>query len=97
MVSGSGGFCTRVIEETQGRALVKTGAEGFYCGALPELGLGLALKVDDGAGRASEAIVARLLARLGAIEADHELLSRPLRNHAGTHVGELRAPAGSPV
>ena len=96
MVSGSGGFCSRVIAETRGRALVKTGAEGFYCGALPELGIGLALKVDDGAGRAAEAIMARLLARLGVIEADHELLLRPLRNRAGAQVGELRAPAGRP-
>ena len=97
MVSGTGSFCTRVIEETQGRALVKTGAEGVYCGALPELALGIALKVDDGAGRASEAVMARLLDRLGVIEAGHEPLAQPLRNHAGTEVGALRPPADGPL
>ena len=37
------------------RVFVKTGAEGVYCGALPEQGLGIAIKCDDGAGRAAQA------------------------------------------
>jgi L-asparaginase II len=31
------------MEETREKALIKTGAEGVYCAALPELGLGVAL------------------------------------------------------
>ena len=97
MVSGTEGFATRVMAKTRGRALIKGGAEGFYCGALPELGLGIALKVDDGAGRAAEVVMAGLLARFGIGEAEHELRAHPLRNHAGTEVGGLRPPAERPA
>ena len=97
MVSGTDRFCTRVIMETGGRALVKTGAEGVYCGALTEAGLGIALKIDDGTGRAAEVVMAGLLARFGLIDGAHELCAPQLRNRAGTVVGELRPPADGPV
>ena len=45
------------------RVFVKTGAEGVYCGALPEQGLGIAIKCDDGAGRAAEIVMAAVIAR----------------------------------
>ncbi len=101
MIAGSGRFCTRVIEATKGRALVKTGAEGVYCGALPELGLGFALKVDDGAGRAAEVVCGRVLRRLGVIgEAETAALAAVLQptlfNRAGRAVGELRTAADCP-
>ena len=35
---------------------MKSGAEGVYCGALPERGLGFAVKIDDGATRAAETV-----------------------------------------
>ncbi|WP_414831791.1 asparaginase [Afifella sp. YEN Y35] len=63
-VAGTGRFCTLSMQALGGRALVKTGAEGVFCAALPEVGLGIALKVDDGATRASEAVMAEILARL---------------------------------
>ena len=59
--------------------------------------MGIALKVDDGAGRAAEVVMAGLLARLGIGEAERELRAHPLRNHAGTEVGGLRPPAESPA
>jgi L-asparaginase II len=97
MISGSGQFCTRVISETGGRALVKTGAEGVFCGVLPGSGLGIALKIDDGAGRAAEVAMAGLLARFEMLEAGHELCAPQLHNRAGAVVGELRLPAGGPI
>ena len=42
------------MEIAPGRLFVKVGAEGVFCAAVPELGLGIALKCDDGAGRAAE-------------------------------------------
>ena len=77
------------------RALVKTGAEGVFCGALPQLGLGIAIKCDDGAGRAAEAIMAALLARfLSLADQEREALTRfarpILRNWNGIEVGALR-------
>ena len=76
---------------------VKTGAEGVYCAALPEQGLGIAVKCDDGAGRAAEVMMAATLARLLASDADRAALApfvRPtLRNWNGIAVGELAADA----
>ncbi|HYF57008.1 MAG TPA: asparaginase, partial [Salinarimonas sp.] len=63
MVAGTGRFDTRLMERLRERAFVKTGAEGVYCAALPEVGLGVALKCDDGATRAAEAILASLVLR----------------------------------
>jgi L-asparaginase II len=92
MVAGSGRYCTRVMTATGGHALIKTGAEGVYCGALPKLGLGIALKVDDGAGRAAEVLMGRLLQHFGILDESHaELLSQPLFNRAGVRIGEVRA------
>ncbi len=96
LVAGTGRFCTKVMEVTGERALVKTGAEGVYCAALTKLGLGVALKVDDGAGRAAEVLMGRLLLHLGVIDdAEAEALARtlspPVLNRAGRHVGDLRA------
>jgi L-asparaginase II len=94
-VAGTGRFCTLVMQHFGVRAFVKTGAEGVFCAALPEQGLGIAVKCDDGAGRASEAITAALIARLLPMdEADRAFLARfvrpTLRNWNGITVGEIR-------
>jgi len=97
MLAGSLGYCTRAMEILKGRAVIKTGAEGVYCGAVPGEGLGFAIKIDDGASRAAEAVVGQLLLRLGLIDEDEALLlANTLSNRAGTMVGEVRAPKGPP-
>ena len=53
-VAGTGRFCTEIMQRFGARVFVKTGAEGVFCAALPEQGLGIAVKCDDGAGRAAE-------------------------------------------
>jgi L-asparaginase II len=98
-VAGTGRFCTEVMTGLRERVFVKTGAEGVLCAALPEQGLGFALKIDDGATRAAEAAMAALLARYLPREhdgrAELERFARPvLRNWRRSAVGELRpAPA----
>jgi L-asparaginase II len=96
MVAGSGRFCTRINEAAPGVIQVKTGAEGVFCGMLPTLGLGVALKVWDGAGRAAEVAIAALLDHLGVLPAAQreEVLHPPIRNVVGLLVGEMR-PAKS--
>jgi L-asparaginase II len=49
-----------------GRAAVKSGAEGVFAAIMPEQHLGIAVKIEDGAGRASEAVIASLLVRASA-------------------------------
>jgi L-asparaginase II len=94
-VAGTGRFCTEIMELLGARIFVKTGAEGVFCGALPEQGLGIAIKCDDGAGRAAEAIMAAVIARFLPLEsAAREKLSRFMRpamhNWNGIEVGTLR-------
>lgn len=52
MVGGTGRFDTEVMQAFGARVFAKGGAEGVHCAALPELGLGIAVKCEDGAGRA---------------------------------------------
>jgi len=94
LVSGKDRACANLMRAAGGKAAVKTGAEGFFVAILPDQGLGVALKVDDGATRASEAVMAALLVRLGVAEANDPLISRhlvsPLKNWDGLEVGEVR-------
>jgi len=86
-IAGTGRACTEIVSSTQGRAIVKTGAEGVFCAAIPEQSLGIALKARDGASRAATAALTWLLAEFGITEKEE---SRPLTNHAGERIGEIR-------
>lgn len=97
MLAGTGRCCTDVIRATAGRVLIKAGAEGVCGGVIPGLGLGFALKIDDGAGRARDVAVGALLHRLGALDASSqarlEMHFRPkVVNSQGRVTGEI-APA----
>ena len=77
MIAGSERCCTDVIRESAGRVLVKTGAEGVYGGVIPHLGVGFALKIDDGASRAAEVALGAVLKKLNALEAATEKKLQP--------------------
>jgi len=96
MMGGTGSLGTRINQALPGVAQIKGGAEGVYCGMLPTLGLGIALKMWDGAGRAAEVAMATLLGHLGVLPAERreELLHPPVKNVVGLLVGEMR-PAKS--
>jgi L-asparaginase II len=68
MVAGTDRCCSDVISATNGSVLVKTGAEAVYIAVLPEQGLGVALKIDDGSSRGSEVALGAVLSQLGAID-----------------------------
>lgn len=92
LVAGPGRADTVVMAKLPGQVFIKTGAEGVYCGALPELGLGFALKVDDGATRASAGLALALVERL--IPAARGLMDRrAIKNRRGMEVGEIRTSA----
>jgi L-asparaginase II len=99
MVSGSTGFATALLAAAGAAVRAKPGAEGVYAATLPVLGLGLALKIEDGAQRAAETALVAILLRLGALDASAVAAlgerARPtVRNVAGAVVGEIRpAPA----
>jgi L-asparaginase II len=98
MVAGTNRFDTKVIQALGERVFVKGGAEGVHCGTIPELGLGFAVKCDDGAGRAADVVTAALIARLlpnnGQVDPVVAQLANPvLTNWNGFEVGTMR-PAG---
>ena len=86
-VAGTNDFNTTIIEKTKGQSVIKVGAEGVYCGVLPEKGLAFALKCLDGNIRASEPATAWLLKKWGGLE---EHVFPPIKNTLGEPVGEFR-------
>jgi L-asparaginase II len=96
LVSGTGRTCAILMRSAKGRAAVKTGAEGFFAGVVPELGLGIAIKIDDGAGRAADTVMAAMLEKFGLLgedDAARNILRAPVTNTVGTVVGERRVAA----
>jgi L-asparaginase II len=96
MVAGEGRFDTEVMRLFGPRVFVKTGAEGVYCAALPDLGLGFAVKADDGATRAAQVMIAAMIGRFLPAEGGDRARLGPfvapvLRNWNGIEVGALRA------
>ncbi|MEO5685744.1 MAG: asparaginase [Burkholderiaceae bacterium] len=97
MVAGTGRLDTRLMTHFGARVFCKVGAEGVYCAALPELGLGVALKMDDGnTARAAEVAVAALIGALLPLgDADRAVVAPlqdvELKNWNGRLVGRLAA------
>ena len=98
VVAGTGRFDTEVMTILGPRAFTKTGAEGVFCAALPDLGLGFAVKADDGGTRAAQVMTAALIRRFGGFGDVLDARLAPfivsrLVNWNGVEVGQLR-PAG---
>ncbi len=94
LLGGTDRFDTVLLEETFGRIFAKVGAEGVHTVAILDMGLGLAIKVEDGALRAQHAAVLRALQQLGALPATlpprlADFLVRPVRNTRGEVVGDV--------
>ena len=82
-------------EVTKGAVLAKTGAEGIVTAAIPDQGLGVALKIADGSARARSVALLAILDHLGALSDDekHKLqthISPKIINSRGINVGEIR-------
>lgn len=97
-MAGTKRFCTEIMAAAPNRVFAKIGAEGVYCAAIPELGFGIALKIDDGAFRAAELTVAATIAHLAKALPD---IAEPVsamarkvdRNWNKMNVGEQRVVA----
>jgi L-asparaginase II len=97
MVAGSDRLDTVLMRAWPGRVLAKVGAEGVYGAALPMLGLGIGLKVEDGdfksAGYALTAVLSTVLAQHGITDEPTEPLAPwnapVIRNTRGEPVGAI--------
>jgi len=67
MVAGDGEFDTELMRLSPGELVSKSGAEGVQCLGMLGEGMGLAIKVIDGAKRAKYAVAIHLLQQLGWI------------------------------
>ena len=96
LVGGSGCFDTRMMTAGNGAFVIKTGAEAVYSGILPRLGLGIALKIDDGGTRAAETTMAALLKHYGELGDEVigpviDLMEPIIQNASGDPVGVVRS------
>lgn len=93
-VAGTRRTCTRLMETVPGRIFAKTGAEGVFCAVLPQEGISIAVKCEDGAKRAVDAMVTALVARFLDVDGSvrETLLSqanRTLKNWNRIEVGTI--------
>jgi L-asparaginase II len=94
MVAGEGRSCTELMRAMGGKVAIKTGAEAVFIAIIPEQKIGIALKIADGATRASEAAIVALLARRGVLDPQHPAARKRLdavqRNWRGFETGIIR-------
>lgn len=89
LVGGTGRDVTRLMSSLDG-FLVKDGAEGVAAAATKD-GVGIAVKIDDGSGRARTPVLMAVLRRLGYdVNGVAPLATTPVLGH-GERVGEVRA------
>jgi len=96
-VGGSYRLDTKVMKALPGRIVCKVGAEGVWLAGLPELGIAVALKIEDGNDdRARPAVAVEVLRRLGVMTSDAEaqigeFSPMILKNRRDTVVGRVEA------
>lgn len=92
LIAGRGRFDTGAMQAGKGAFAAKGGAEGVHVAIVPGLGLGVTLKVDDGAKRAAEVAMAAILNLLGVLPDGlaKPFLEAPVVNAAGIPVGVVR-------
>jgi L-asparaginase II len=92
-LSGRGSSTGKIVRASQGRVLLKGGAEGYVVGFVPEEGLGIAVKLADGTARAKMGVFAALLGRLGLVDAADALAQEVegvINDSNGKPVGDVR-------
>jgi len=95
MVAGSNRYDTDLMRAVP-RLFVKGGAEGVHCGVVAHAGIGIAVKCDDGTGRAGEVIFARVAAQIDVWIAEEKaalgkFARHDLKNWRGLTVGEVKS------
>jgi L-asparaginase II len=96
MIAGDERVCTDIMRALEKKVFAKTGAEGGYALSLMEKGWGVAIKIEDGSGRALSPAVIEALRQLGVVTGDELMRLQPyhrtpIYNHRKEIVGEVRA------
>lgn len=95
LISGANNFPTEITRATNGRIFAKVGAEGVYCALSPKDNVYIALKVRDGANRASQFATATLIKKFCSLsEEEEKLLNKflhpKIKNWEGLVVGDFK-------
>lgn len=95
MVSGTTGFCTKLMQVGAGSLVAKGGAAGVYCVGVIGEGIGITVKCEDGASRGREPVVVEILSQLGLLTTQQLTalaeFHRPQNiNHRQEKCGEVR-------
>ena len=91
LVAGETRACTELMRAAPGVA-IKTGAEAVFVAIIPGQNLGISVKIEDGATRASEAVITALLIRFGLLNAAHPAALKrlgPISNWDGLQTGRI--------
>jgi L-asparaginase II len=96
LLSGRGQPTEAIVRRTEGRVILKNGAEGFLVAMAPDEGLAIALKIADGASRGRMLVLVEALLAAGLVtDADAEALRArlavPIKSSVGDKVGHVRA------
>jgi len=91
-VAGTNRLCTEIMKRHAPQVFVKVGAEGFYTAVVPERGIGVAIKLDDGSLRGSEVVLGAILGKLGVLSDDaykdlQQYISPEMKNTRGVVIG----------
>lgn len=94
LVAGKERLCTALMERLAPRVLVKVGAAGVYTACLPERGIGIALKIDDGNDRAARVALGAALQLVGELDDEDaralsEYIAPSQTNSRGDVIGRL--------
>ncbi|WP_339253039.1 asparaginase [Sporosarcina sp. FSL W8-0480] len=68
MVGGTSRFCTDFMKHMGRKMFGKSGAEGVYCVGVPKAGIGIAVKIEDGNSRATNAVIMEILSQMNLID-----------------------------
>lgn len=95
LISGQNNFPTEITRATNGRLFAKVGAEGVYCALSPQDNIYIALKVRDGANRASQFATASLIHKFCKLSVEEEkllnkFLHPKIKNWEGLVVGDYQ-------
>lgn len=98
LIAGTDTFDTDAMAAFGGRLMVKVGADGVFCGAIRDTGLGFALKCDDGSLPAATVMIAAILQGIAKPDANAKAVleryaAKPMTNWRGIDVGTLEATA----
>lgn len=96
MVAGTNGFCTELMKATNGKLIGKLGAEAVYCIGVKDLGIGIAVKIEDGNYRALYPAVMKILEDLKILNYSEinklsQFKNPPNLNNKGIKVGDIKA------